>query len=240
MLVKKMGNFKKRAVFFTQVSNQVLNDERLSFKAKGLYAYLFSKPDGWDFNGDRMAKQSSDGRKAVYAGLKELEASGYLKRTKKNDGKVDYFLEVPELEPVDQKGKQDIRQTAEMGSISNKELLVIKTNSNIDNNIAEPSSAVSVEPDTNKQIAEIIDLFKKSLNPTINFGHKTHRRSAEEVIKQFGFEKAKQITEFAIKVQGQRFAPTITTPTELKNNIGKLQVFAKREMSPQKAGIQSL
>ena len=35
----------KQNVPFTMVANEVLKDPKLSFKAKGLYAYLFSKPD---------------------------------------------------------------------------------------------------------------------------------------------------------------------------------------------------
>jgi hypothetical protein len=61
--------------------NNVLNDVELSFKAKGLYTYIQSKPDGWDFSVERIALQSKDGRESVAAGLKELENAGYLLRT---------------------------------------------------------------------------------------------------------------------------------------------------------------
>lgn len=60
--------------------NNVLNSENLSFKAKGLYTYIQSKPDGWDFSVERICLQSKDGRESVAAGLKELELEGYLKR----------------------------------------------------------------------------------------------------------------------------------------------------------------
>jgi hypothetical protein len=61
--------------------NNVLNDIELSFKAKGLYTYIQSKPDGWDFSIERIGLQSKDGRESVAAGLKELENAGYLKRS---------------------------------------------------------------------------------------------------------------------------------------------------------------
>jgi len=61
--------------------NNVLNDLNLSFKAKGLYTYIQSKPDGWDFSVERICLQSKDGRESVTAGLKELEIAGYLKRS---------------------------------------------------------------------------------------------------------------------------------------------------------------
>lgn len=62
------------------VPNHVLADKRLSFKAKGLFAYLQSKPDGWDFAVDRISRDSNNKRDSVRAGLKELENAGFLTR----------------------------------------------------------------------------------------------------------------------------------------------------------------
>jgi hypothetical protein len=47
----------KAGVNYTQVSNVVLSNKKLSWKAKGIYAYLFSKPDDWDFSTKRMKNQ---------------------------------------------------------------------------------------------------------------------------------------------------------------------------------------
>lgn len=84
---------KKVDTNFTQVSNNPLNDKRLSWKAKGVFAYLYSKPDDWDFSSDRIKKDSKDGRDALLSGLKELEEVGYLKRKKLPTGKVEYVLD---------------------------------------------------------------------------------------------------------------------------------------------------
>lgn len=77
---------------FAQVSNVVLQDKKLSLKAKGLFAYLYSKPDNWDFSGDRMTFENKDGRDGVYSTLKELEKRKYLERVKQSDGKMIYYL----------------------------------------------------------------------------------------------------------------------------------------------------
>lgn len=53
--------------------NEILNDPRLSFKAKGLYGYIQSKPDGWEFSADKILTQTKDGRDGINAGLNELE-----------------------------------------------------------------------------------------------------------------------------------------------------------------------
>jgi len=50
---------------FTIVPNELINDKSVSFKAKGLYAYIHSKPNGWEFSSERIAQESSDGRDSV-------------------------------------------------------------------------------------------------------------------------------------------------------------------------------
>lgn len=77
---------------FTQVANVVLNDKKLSMRAKGLYSYLYSKPQNWDFSSDRIKDDFTDGKRAILATLKELEKSGYLQRIKRSNGRVDYHL----------------------------------------------------------------------------------------------------------------------------------------------------
>ena len=72
---------------FTIINNGVLNDTQLSWKAKGLFAYLWSQSDSWDFYEVEVLKHSTDGRASLRAGLKELEENGYLKRYRKRDDK---------------------------------------------------------------------------------------------------------------------------------------------------------
>lgn len=92
-------DFKKQSIPFTQVANGVLNDSNLSFNAKGLYAYLYSKPDGWYFSSIRISQDSKDGKKHVRTGLKELEECGYLYRQKLPNGRVLYKLVYPPVKP---------------------------------------------------------------------------------------------------------------------------------------------
>lgn len=84
---------KKVTANFTIVSNNIINDKRLSWKAKGVFSYLYSKPDDWDFSSARMKEDSSDGRDLLLSALKELETAGYLKRHKLPSGKVEYSLD---------------------------------------------------------------------------------------------------------------------------------------------------
>ncbi len=73
---------------YTVLSNVPLTDIRLSWKARGLLAFLLSKPDGWRATIRGLVNQAPDGRDRVMSGLKELETCGYLTRTRrrKSDG----------------------------------------------------------------------------------------------------------------------------------------------------------
>ncbi len=65
---------------FTQTSNTIIDDPRLTLKAKGLFNYLWSKPDGWIYYREDILNHCKEGRTAILSGMRELEACGYLIR----------------------------------------------------------------------------------------------------------------------------------------------------------------
>ena len=102
-----------------------------------------------------------------------------------------------------------------------------KNNKNI-TKVSEPSSP---------EINQIFNIFYESINPNINYGNTTNRSAIEWLIKKYGFDKVKHTVEYACQVQGKKYAPTITTPYQLKIKMADLMVFYKRDQS---TGIQSL
>lgn len=87
-----MGLLLKQGVPFTQVPNTLLNDKTMSLKAKGLYSFMMSKPDRWDFSGKRLANQLKEGYDSVIATVRELKDNGWLRYEKLASGKVNYTL----------------------------------------------------------------------------------------------------------------------------------------------------
>ena len=86
---------------YSVINNTVLNDDRVSWEAKGMACYLLSKPDDWRINVSHLWRVAANGHGAVKRILRELEEYGYLRRTRKraDDGTFEWeneFHEVPQ------------------------------------------------------------------------------------------------------------------------------------------------
>jgi hypothetical protein len=90
---------------FTIVDNATLQDARLSYRARGVLAYLLSLPDGWVTDHRKLASFAVEGERAVLAALKELETHGYLIRRRFQDPTTGRWrtdtelVEVPDVSP---------------------------------------------------------------------------------------------------------------------------------------------
>lgn len=112
---------------YTILSNALIQDKRLSFKARGLGAYLYSLPDGWEFSvSGIMADSGKDKRDAIETAIKELEQAGYIYREKRrnngqysggnwiiSDEPVFTVRENPERENPQQESKEYIKDPAD-------------------------------------------------------------------------------------------------------------------------------
>lgn len=88
---------------YSVINNTVLNDDRISWEAKGLAAYLLSKPDDWRINTNQLWQASANGHGSVKRVLRELEGAGYLRRTRtrRPNGSFEWdhaLYEVPQIE----------------------------------------------------------------------------------------------------------------------------------------------
>lgn len=100
---------KAQAANYTTVTNSIINSPDLSAKAKGVYLYLFSKPDDWIFSEERITRDFTDGLHSIRTAIKDLIKLGLLQRiryapTKDIAGKftseVEYIIhqEIPTCE----------------------------------------------------------------------------------------------------------------------------------------------
>ena len=71
---------KSRENPYVMLDKHSVNDSALSWKAKGLLAYLLSKPDDWVVKEHDLIAHAKDGRDSTRSAIKELIESGYLVR----------------------------------------------------------------------------------------------------------------------------------------------------------------
>lgn len=98
---------------YTVISNHILEDENLTLKAKGLFAYMWAKSDDWNFYVTELVKHSKCGRDQVMSALDELERNGYLIRSRNRNelgqltNKSTWLLsDTPKKSWIEQKNKK--------------------------------------------------------------------------------------------------------------------------------------
>lgn len=97
---------------YTVIDNRTVRDPVLSFKATGILVYLLSQADEWKSGYRDLAARKPDGESAVRAGLKELEAAFYLRRSRVQNGHGQWSTIVDVYEvPTDNPNHPDHRNT---------------------------------------------------------------------------------------------------------------------------------
>jgi len=97
---------------------------------------------------------------------------------------------------------------------------------------------IILQPEVANGVNEILNIFYK-INPTINFQNNTQRKTTEELIKKFGKDKIRAMAEYAVKIFGQQYAPTITNPLELKNKMSNLGAYFQKNNPTQNEDISN-
>lgn len=63
---------------YVRIFNSVFSDDRISYKAKGILAYLLSKPNNWETKISDLYLNSIEGYDSIRSGISELILSGYM------------------------------------------------------------------------------------------------------------------------------------------------------------------
>ena len=146
---------------YTVMDNTFLRDERLSARAKGIFAYILYLPEDWCIYQSELVKHFKDGKDALRTAVKELETLGYITKEKvKNElGRFSGWQYV-----VNESPKSEIPMSETPKSV-NPPLLNTNNIINTDNN--NISTSLNSEPPKFKAPkmtkAEENDLFLSSL-----------------------------------------------------------------------------
>lgn len=142
----------KKETNYSIISNEPLHDERLSYGARGVLAYLLTLPSNWNINMSHLvSKSKKDGRDKVTGLFSELMELGYAERTEVREKgrfkgyEYTVYEKPPQTENTEsvQKTETGLSHTASpktettesvnrtlISTNSNKDLKEINTNSN--------------------------------------------------------------------------------------------------------------
>ena len=97
------GRFRKKRVNFSIISNEVIRDDTISLKAKGLYSLIQSyiTLDGFTLYKGFLKSKCREGKKAFNSAWNELKDSGYLLQYRMQEPETKKFFY--EYELLDQK-----------------------------------------------------------------------------------------------------------------------------------------
>lgn len=138
-----------------------------------------------------------------------------------------------EIEPT---AKPTAKPTANQPPTNRQPTTTNKYNNKYNNNISiDSNNTIDYRKEllyaTEHGSEDINSLFKEfePINPTINYGNKTQRKALQEMLKKFGREKLTNTIRYAVSIHGQPYSPTITTPHQLKEKMGELLSYYKKE-----------
>ena len=75
----------------TVFDNKILRNKRLSLKARGLFAFMWSQAAMFSFTVDKIVEATGAKEKTVKEALKELEKYHYVLEVKKHNTNGDYI-----------------------------------------------------------------------------------------------------------------------------------------------------
>lgn len=149
-------------------SKYYVEDENISWKAKGIMSYLFSKPDDWQIYQTQLEKVSKDGKASVRSTINELIDNGYMTRQsrRKSNGDFDGYNYTLHEHPVN-----DGVRKMEDAKMEDAKMVIAKsdiTNNNLTNNdLTNNDSRVDFIP-----YKEIIDYLNSKTGK--RFSHKSN------------------------------------------------------------------
>ena len=204
---------------YTIMSNHHFKEKGMSLKAKGLLSLMLSLPDDWDYSIAGLATLSKDGKDSVMSALKELEAFGYLIRTRLTDERgrfagYDYDIYEEPTQPYSENPKTDNSDTEKPTQLKTKELNTKKTNLDKKDKRQEPNyfSQYLIE----KEYISDTELFMQQYNFML-----------DQLENEYGFEIVRSCLHYFM----QRWTGKDENGKEILNKFGYLRTSLEQGAS---------
>ena len=159
-----MTNIINKYKNYTTISNLVLSDPELSLEEKGLFCYLFSKPDDWEFHYNVMKKELKEkSNDTIRKIMSKLVEKGYITKIQIKDIENNTFGGI-KIQFLDKGWMQPYHKNADTANTPNGKNAdtanLVPNNTNISNN---------TDLLTNTKDINTLPLAKeKSIKPIIN------------------------------------------------------------------------
>jgi DnaD/phage-associated family protein len=195
---------------YVVMNKTALQDPRLSWKAKGLHAYMLSMPNDWKFYDNELEKHAKDGKDALKSAIKELKQYGYMKRERRQNeqGKFEWETIVYEVPYTENPSME--KPSMENPSMENPQLL---NNKELNNKLLNNKEKVVVE-----EVAQVYQFYQQNfgmLSPFIS-------ESIDQWINDVGTELVIEAMKRALKQQKKwNYAEGILQDW-LRNNVRTL------------------
>lgn len=111
---------------YSVISNEALRDNRLSARAKGLYAYIMTLPDDWQIYKEELFKHFTEGRDSLNKAMNELKKIGYMEVVRGHEnGRIcyEYIIKDQPTEIQDTENQSTVFQGSEKQSTEKPQLL---------------------------------------------------------------------------------------------------------------------
>jgi hypothetical protein len=204
--------------------HSVLYSRDISLKAKGLYTYMQSKPDGWQFSASRIALECKEERGSIEGGLKELDDAGYLKRSKHQNQQGHWeWVHTLSENPMQAFPASD-NPAQENPAQENP---AIKQEGYSKKDIVRSNQQTSEH--SSQDVATVIDAFKDVNKANVQWYKNTTQRAAvHRLIETYSLELTLKVVAMLRASNTRAYFPTITTPVQLEQKWSQLEAAFHR------------
>lgn len=234
---------------FVQIDKELVNDNKISAKAKGIMMYLLSKPDGWKIYEKDIVNHMKDGKDSISSGIKELVDRGYIHREldKQNDGKFSGYnytvYETVEDNPHRENrigktdnGKTDNGKPATINNnLSNNDLNNIELNNintlvptNVDDTKVKKSKYKYSDEDM--VLSKLLFQYIRNLDAKAKEPNFEYWANAVRLMREVDKRSYEEIKEVIIWCQNDDFwQGNILSTTKLRQQFSKLLIRMNKE-----------
>ena len=213
----------KKGTFINIPNKQVIKGQKASTQSVYLWICEHADDEGLCFPSyATLGREAGVSRRQAMREVGVLQKLGILVRTNRTDDTKNltniYQIMIVEIEGGGDTQSPGVVTVVHQGGDTQSHRTESNELTPIELPPAEPAALAA-------EVHQVFEIFYRSVNPNINYANRTNRAAAEFLIKKHGLDKTLGAARYACSVQNEQFAPTITTPYQLKEKMAALAKY---------------